>query len=354
MSVWDQSFRHAPQGCTERTLDAFVTKEADELNDEYVGSVWSVVVHGNTAVVINEASDWVTWCTGEGYDLKEGDLVRIGTSGTETYTGILTVLECRDITGIQNGTQVNGTIHPEIKFGRDVLKEAETDTPLRIIPDGFTQGIYASGMFVAVQGATVQMKAYRINALANFTLIAGTPFELQHLTGAQASLDEAKLQRRHTFAAGGRPYYPLYKVKRWLTDSGEISVRFDTGVKRLNWIKLIAYSMFDTRRVGYQHAHEAMQDDWIALRIGDVEGEVVSNNDAARGAFAILHAGGRKDTESGALEYYEKDRDGLFCVDLTRSSKPVQELRLKFTDPHGMPAHFGRMHLWFRVNVTHG
>ena len=129
-----------------------------------------------------------------------------------------------------------------------------------------------------------------------------------------------------------------------------MSVNLDYGVRRVEWIKLVGYSVFDKRLV---------DDDWIALHIKGLSGGVVSNNAYAHGCFAILHIGGEsKPTQrhklSGAVEYHTHEPGGIFHLDLAKQHSPLRELRLQFVDRNGRPAHFGRVHLWFRVCVAHG
>ena len=52
-------------------------------------------------------------------------------------------------------------------------------------------------------------------------------------------------------------------------------------------MKLIGYSVFNKRQVGFQNAHEVIQDDFVALHINEVEGGVISNNAAANGLRSV-------------------------------------------------------------------
>jgi len=149
-------------------------------------------------------------------------------------------------------------------------------------------------------------------------------------------------------------YYPLYKVNKWLTSTGTISVKLDHGVKSLNYVKLIGYSIFNKRQVGFQSAHEMIQDDWVAMHINEIEGGVVSNNANANGAFCVLHVGGNKDNETGAIEFHQHDPNGLYTHYFDNHQSTVRNLNLRFLDRKGEAAHFGRIHLWFKLCVQHG
>ena len=84
-----------------------------------------------------------------------------------------------------------------------------------------------------------------------------------------------------------------------------------------------------------------------------MSGEVVSNNQYVNGCFAVLHVGGEKDTQSGAVEYHTYDPDGIATLKFEHTM-PTRELSLRFVDSNGRAAHFGRIHLWFKVCVTSG
>jgi hypothetical protein len=220
---------------------------------------------------------------------------------------------------------------------------------------------------------TKPMYAYRLNTAVNCTHVhIPYKYKLHSSTDLEAALS---LRLRHT----QRMFYkkpgsfdglsdaeigarfeecmpmPLYKVNKWLTNTGAISMKLDHGVKALNWIKLCGYSVFNKRQVGFAHAHEQISDDWVTLRIDGVDGDVVSNNTQANGAFAVLHVGSHGDNSVGAIEYHAHDPDGLHShVFECPQSNPSGELRLRFTDRQGGAAHFGRIHLWFKICVAHG
>jgi hypothetical protein len=200
-------------------------------------------------------------------------------------------------------------------------------------------------------------KAYRVNLALNATMPA-TPYKLITST----STDGLKLEHRHEYRLDnvstnhtiGNLFYPLYKVNKWLTNTGEITVALDHGVKSLKWLKLIGYSCFNKRQVGFQVGHEMIADDWIALHINEVEGNVVSNNKTANGAFCVLHVGSSKDNEAGAVEYHQHDPNGLYTHYFENHQSTIRNLHLKLLDRQGNPAHFGRIHLWFKACVQHG
>ena len=207
-----------------------------------------------------------------------------------------------------------------------------------------------------------RLYAYRVNFKINLTKMT-LPL---HRQAKNSTLTEHKLQlyrdtifyqRASSSSSAGhdeRLCYPCYKMKKWLTKNGDISVALDHGVKSLNWIKLVGYSVFNKRQVGFAHMHEQIADDWVALRIDEVKGDVLSNNANANGAFAVLHVGGSQDNVVGAIEYHQHDSKGIHTHHFDNHQAAVRNLHMQLTDRQGKPAHFGRIHLWFQLGVAHG
>ena len=124
------------------------------------------------------------------------------------------------------------------------------------------------------------------------------------------------------------------------------------GVKHATCVKLMGYSITNKVAAGIHHSHELLIDDYLIMRIKEVSGRVVSNNRYASGAFAILPTGEHY-SSTGALDYSLFDmHDGI----VTHKMDPtwMKQLTLEITDRQGKAAHFGRMHLWFKLKVAHG
>jgi hypothetical protein len=199
--------------------------------------------------------------------------------------------------------------------------------------------------------------AYRINLAMDVTTI---PTSRMLHTGSKL-LNEAMVMgnRSWTYHSNGvanittseQKYYPLYRVK---TGNGRIAIDLDNSVKALKWIKLIGYSVFGRRQVGYQSAHEVDTDDWVALRIDGANGDVISNNPTANGAFAVLHCGTPANNTQGVIDYHTFDRDGLHTHTFSDCNSTLRQLNLRLQDHNGDAAHFGRIHLWFKVCTLHG
>ena len=159
--------------------------------------------------------------------------------------------------------------------------------------------------------------------------------------------------RHEALTEGGERYYPVYVSKNWARNS-ELVARLDHGVKQVSCVKLMGYSLVNKRQVGIQHAHEMQTDDYLILRIQEIEGKVISNNRYANGAFAILRCGDTTNTMIGAAEYSTYEPTGLVTVPVDSTSSTIKNVTIQLTDRNGNVAHFGRLHLWFKLLVTHG
>eukprot|EP00964_Phaeocystis_antarctica_P164336 scaffold142229_cov169-Phaeocystis_antarctica.AAC.1 len=60
-------------------------------------------------------------------------------------------------------------------------------------------------------------------------------------------------------------------MKQWRTGQS-LTAELDHGVKQVEEVRLMGYSLINKRQVGPQHAHEMIQDDYLILRIKEVEG----------------------------------------------------------------------------------
>ena len=96
------------------------------------------------------------------------------------------------------------------------------------------------------------------------------------------------------------------------------------------------------------------EDDYLILRINEIEGKVISNNRFVNGAFAVLHAGSSHNNSVGAIEYHMFDTVNGIVTHTLNGNNVLRNLTLELTDRRGQPAHFGRLHLWFKLHVTYG
>ena len=397
-----------------KTIDVFMTSnEGTEGDEEWMGPVWSVEVTreemglttdppralrgGKTvALVANWATPYIMTSIPleepHKKQLKVGDLVRVGTPDSRGYTDYLTVMEVipldklgSGITGVIGHAEgAAGVVGPDIVWDADytktnfttlpiVAKEDATENTTRSGGSLTNQLQAASGQFINVTGYV----AYRLNYAIDVTtptvpahrmLQAGAHrkddmLEERHLLTISSSWATTALKRR---AAGlsfvsnevetGLFYrsllYPLFRVK---TPPATHKVQLDRGIKAVHWIKLYAATFVNKRAVGFQNAHEMHMDDWVALRLHEVQGEVISNNATANGSFTILHSGHHDDALTGAKEVrLDQDAPGITTVYFERPRTDMRSLTVELRDRYGDLAHLGRIHLWFKLCVSHG
>ena len=145
--------------------------------------------------------------------------------------------------------------------------------------------------------------------------------------------------------------YPLFRMR---APPPFVKVQWDRGVKQVHWIKLVGASLFDKRQAGFEAQHELYNDDYLVVHVDEISGETVSNSEAVRGAFAVLHAGTSNDVQTGAVEVHAHEPQGLVEHHFERPRTDLHSMTLRFKDARGGDAHFGRIHLWFKLCVSHG
>jgi hypothetical protein len=353
--------------CRERWLDVFVTKpdtgidkQVYEYDDQFACTVQSVRIStatATTAMIVDAATDWIlpTWTatyahgsySGGVYDkIEVGDLVRIGVTGTNGHTDYLTVLEKRVVTLVYNSTATTIPIGFASESSVDLASAGSRVVPstgIAHIALRLNQSVNCTAMPTNYPKNANELAAYN----ADGTLATGVAVTIE-------TRDEASLPTWPGAQTGETDFYPLYVHKRWLAGS-TLRAALDHGVKQCSCIKLVGYSVANKRQVGLHHAHEMQADDYLVLRINEIEGHVVSNNRFANGAFAVLYSGSSADNRVGAVEYSQFDTvNGVVVQDLDATNSVLRNLTLEITDRKGNPAHFGRMHLWFKLLVTHG
>lgn len=156
-----------------------------------------------------------------------------------------------------------------------------------------------------------------------------------------------------------RCFFPMYRQLDWsrdrLSHDHPLRVRFDYDTKEVSKITLTAYSVFGKRQVDKEDAGQLPDDDYFILRFREVQGKTVSNNPNADRAFGIIKLGGDASTPEtvGAQEYAQAlSDDGVIVLNINPPKK-IQMLTLDVLDRDGNPAHFGRIHLWLKLEVNH-
>lgn len=147
--------------------------------------------------------------------------------------------------------------------------------------------------------------------------------------------------------------YPMYRNNPW-TDGYQLKAELAHNVKMVHRVKLVGYSLVNKRQAGIQNGHELINDDYVTLYIDEVHGGVVSNDRNAEGAFAVLQAGSSLNNLAGAVEFSQFDPTGIVNYEIPPSTNVMRSLTVSVKDRKGDPAHFGRLHLWFKLLVTHG
>jgi hypothetical protein len=233
--------------------------------------------------------------------------------------------------------------------------------------------LHASGGVKSVVKLGIAHRALRLNANINATVIPDyiplTDETTQnHACIRQAANKAAAISgvfcdlstRDHAYdyrsndVSHEKYYYPLYKAKTWTQGGTELTAKLDHGVKQVAAVKLLGYSLVNKRAVGIHHAHEMQGDDYLILRVKEIDGHVISNNKYANGAFAVLRAGDSSHQGQGATEFSAYEPGGIVCVAVDKTNATLRNLTIQVTDRLGRPAHFGRFHLWFKLLVTHG
>jgi len=337
------------QACENKWLDVFVTKSDYGFDDTEVCEVQSVElttaagVTNKVAVVVDAATEWIipTWShdlrnvsNAEFEAIKVGDLIRVGSPKEKAFTDYLTVLEIERVDRVYNGTSGKLPIRAGTATG-----ELDANT---------TNNSNVSNTYLDLASETgIARYAIRVNNTLNCTAVPdGARLASQVFNGSAAAVTIAT---RYDVLTN---HYKLYRLNHYLSGS-TLTANLDSGVKYVNCIKLLGYSVAAKRQVGVQHGHEMSADDYLIVRIKEVQGKVVSNNSHANGAFAILYAGATDNNNIGGIEFHRFDAENGIAV---QSMQPtiLRNLTLEVLDRFGNPAHFGRLHLWFKLLATHG
>lgn len=374
-----------PQAIYNETTKSYnnvpLTGEPYGYDDTFCCSVQTVQfdpTNPDTAYVVEVDTPWImpTWTTeysaSETKDcaynkVEVGDLIRIGGMHTAGFTDYLTVVEKRYVTYLANGT--NSALRTTKATGGNVqgIDFLPLPTASSLPTDSNNRITLATTGFAHI--------ALRVNAVLNCTKLPSdaidtsktAPYHRQEVaTSANVHATLATRHRAFEFITNPQRaflaeetqyseqyYFPMYLANKW-SQNNTLYARLDHGVKQVSAIKLMGYSLVNKRQVGIQHAHEMHADDFVILRIREVEGHVISNNQYAHGSFAVLQSGMTSDNLIGAAEFSRYEPAGLVYLPVHASHSSIRNLTIEVTDRMGKPAHFGRFHLWFKLLVTHG
>ena len=383
---------------TEKWQDIFITRPDEDISrdiygkdDIFCGSVQSVFIssqHSDTAFVTEEDSDWVmpTWT--RQYEKAEarasplrgiavGDVVRIGAQANGGFTNYVTVLEVKHVMKLAAATSTSLSLSCDI--GDTEVLNSYSDATLagNTASAHVTPNVEATEYNRTIQQDGIAHICLRLNAYFNCTQLdekvstatTNVDYLRGHIFGSTftGSLGKAILSNRHTAKvyikspkvafpgesiASEQFYFPLYLSRPWT--SLPLRLQLSHAIKRVHAIRLVGYTFVNKRSIGVSSGHELVQDDYLVLRLKEVEGDVVSNNANAHRAFAVLQTGHSLHDESGGTEFSVYEPQGLVTLHLTSPTQNLTQLTLEVVDREGAPAKFGRFHLWFKLLVTHG
>lgn len=347
--------------CRDKIVDVFVTKDDYEFDETFVTGVMSVevvpVYVANTttvnsweAHVVNHDTDWLMANNGVNMNFKPGDLVRIGMPSTRGFTDYLTILEAKQVPKVVNGIYDHSSATataPITGFKFPQEKDATFNLGVGETAKSGTFYVYRVNFSVNATLPPDNATTDRLNYTVVDKLQNRHDLEYNETWAETATADDTERAMR-------KVAYPLFKCKHWLSNAGDIRCTLDHGVKGINWIKLMGYTVMNKRQVGFQNNHELITDDWMALRLKDIQGKVVSNNTHANGSFAILHSGTSSQAATGSVEYHTYDPQGIASIVFESPMSTIRHLDMQLLNRKGEPAHFGRIHLWFKLCVAHG
>ena len=201
--------------------------------------------------------------------------------------------------------------------------------------------------------------AYRLSISHDWTSVKPVPPNYNFLQSRMQRMD--LLENRHTISTGPstlsdweRYLYPVYTRS---SNVQQIKIELDRGVKSVEWIKLCGYAIHHLHHAGEVHGSDAEITEWLGLRVKEIDGTVVSNNPHANGSLCILNAGGHAYRPVGvgqAIEYYQNDPQGLHTHVFKTPDTTLRALTCEVVDKDGYRVNSARMHLWFKMCVTHG
>jgi hypothetical protein len=402
--------------CSQKWQDVFISKTDYETDDRFVCAVQTVELDKDVpgvATIVAYPTDVIMPLLPEETpasiynQVKVGSVIRVGGNPHHLTTPYLTVVEVIEVSTIYNGIKgIPSIINSDAKLNLPVKRiDFNTNlnisistlddppnpvnadfkrTPQRTTGEGDVNG---GGAAVNNYNLSFTSVAFRVNASFNCTVL---PITLTNSGGVDGLLtagyrelqtsvtnqytqtrDELmfeqvqNLEKRFDIHRGhGNPsnqtsqeifYYPMYLVDSYDSKQNELSVRLDNRLQAIHCIKLVAYQLCNKRHHGMHHAHEVANDDYFILHIDGVQGDVVSNNMYADGAFAVLCADISSESKSanGTVDLFQHDLVGLASQHFSPGKTSLRHLHIRVTDRQGKPAHIGRLHLWFKLHVSH-
>ena len=310
-------------------------------------------------------------------NLKVGDIVRFGLPENNTgTTDYVTILERLEVDKVFNGTKKDLPISHVRALGTSgypfVTNQTGTsNTQLKSNPHGQYSGIGVEQFCIDLSNSNGPARiAYRISAKIDCTSLpnneplndANRYFERgsNNITNVKLDIRNQWWQHGRMHAARSHPTGGTFRKNHHTPmfvhethDDSKLTATLAHNIKCVHHIKLVGYSIVGKRQVNITHSHEMPVDDYLILRIKEVDGQVRSNNVNADHSFAVLPLPHTINDAHGAVDVHRFDYD-CGIANQPVSIMNLQRLTLEVLDRFGKPAHFGRIHLWFKLHVSHG
>lgn len=254
--------------------------------------------------------------------IKPGSLIRVGGAHTSGFTDYLTVLEKLDVGYFYART------------------DGDADT---------TGGRLTAGETIELHGTN--RICFRVNFAIDATTLPShiTPADQLGAATDELSRGEHRIRYQHNNSSGSdKYYYPMYLYPQ---SSGILRAHLPSNIHFVHELRLMGYkSTFSAPGVHAQH--EVPVDDWYALRIDEIQGRILSNNQSANGAMYCIQAGTSREQVGGSAEMEKIDTVCGFAQHIFDPPRHMAMLTARITRPNGQQGYPGRLHLWIKLKCS--
>jgi len=278
--------------------------------------------------------------------LKVGDLIKLPHAPDKDYLTILQIVNVRYLRNV-------GSVDFSLVWDKNAPNSSFQDS---------TKKELAKDQFIDSQEDDVQkdfqpmaFRAYRVNRkLPNLQLPPDEYFkdgsDYTKVTTTEHRGEALYVPQERTWPGMNFPgrYYDCFRQSRSSATPMKLGIDLDTSHSLVSAIQLVGYSLMDKQSVGIPYHHQLHDDEWYALRIREVNGKVLSNNEAAKHAFCIVNgANVHVDSETGLTRVHAYEPTGLVTEHFSPQNFP--SITVEVVDRLGNPPRYGRMHLWLRL-----
>ena len=281
--------------------------------------------------------------------LKVGDLIKLPHAPDKDYLTILQIVNVRYLRNVGSNTF-------SLVWNKD-------DTTSNAFQDSTTLALSAGAELdwndVKASYQPMAFRAYRVNRkLPNLQLppdeyyksTSGGTVSYYKVTTTEMRGEALYVPQERALSTMNFPgrYYDCFRQSRSSAAPMTLQLRLDTSHSLVSAIQLVGYSLMDKQSVGTPYHHQLHDDEWYALRIREVNGNVLSNNEAAKHAFCIVNgANVHVDSETGLTRVHAYEPTGLVTEHFSPQNFP--SITVEVVDRLGNPPRYGRMHLWLRL-----